>query len=645
MTVLKNMQLFRLIWMVVLTFTFQNISAQTYNPDKVNKKAKAENEKAYGAAMEGRYTDAIRHLDVALKIDPKFVDAILTKAGIHATLKQYKDAVENYKQAFQIDSIYAEEFRLPYSISLAGMGKFEEAQYQVQQFLRIPNLNEQSKRSANYRLRTYEFALHYISAYPESLLLHEPHHLSNNINSTDSEYFPSLTIDGKRMIFTRRLDNRDEDFFVSELVNGVWQKAKPIEGKVNTNLNEGAQNISQDGTVLVFTGCNYPEGAGSCDLYISYLKKDGKWSEPELLPFSTSDWESTPSLSPDKRELYFSSNNPGGYGGKDIWVSRKLSNGKWSKPENLGPTINTPGDESCPFIHADNSTLYFNSNGHDGYGATDLYVVKKEGDGWGRVINLGYPINTIDDEGSLFIAADGKTAYFSSDRINTYGGLDIYSIELNPHVQASPTTWLKGRVYNAVTGEGLPSSIEMIDLSTNTIAFLLQTDEEGNYLVTIPTNKRYAFNVHRKGYLFYSEHYEMKMPIPEDGLAYDIPLQPLTAGASMVLHNIFFDVNASTLTSDSKAELEKIIALMKENPSLEIRIEGHTDNTGTPKDNMELSVRRANAVVEFLVQNGISPKRMTAVGKGETSPIAPNNTEEEKSRNRRTELHIIKADN
>lgn len=616
----------------------QTLFAQWYDPEKVNKKAKAFNERAYEATIDGKYDLALQLLNDAIKADAKFVDAYLTRAAIYANQRNYNASVEDYKKALKLDSIYAEEFRLPYSISLAGAGQFDAALYQVNQFSKVQGLNDQSKRAADYRRSTYQFALDYNKQHPVNNF--QPVHLSDSINTFESEYFPSVTIDGKKMVFTRRLNNHDEDFFVSDNVNGVWQNAKPLQGKVNTNLNEGAQNIAQDGTVLVFTGCNYPEGRGSCDIYISFLKKDGTWSEAESMNFNTEAWESTPSLSPDKNELYFSSNNPGGFGGQDIWVTRKLSGGKWSKPENLGPDVNTPGDESCPFIHSDNTTLYFNSNGHPGYGTTDLFVTKKNDEGWSKPINLGYPINTIDDEGSLMVASDGHTAYFASDRMNTKGGLDIYSFQLNEHVRANPTTWVSGKVYDAKTKEGLPSGIELTDLTTGKVVFNVQTDEDGNYLVTLPVDKKYAFNVNRRGYLLFSEHYNLGKDLPDSNFTVNIALQPLEKGAAITLNNIFFEVNESSLQPSSLLELEKVYQLLKENPSLKISIEGHTDNTGDPKNNLRLSEQRAQSVVQYLISKGIDAKRIKATGKGDTNPVASNDSEAGKSRNRRTELHI-----
>jgi outer membrane protein OmpA-like peptidoglycan-associated protein/tetratricopeptide (TPR) repeat protein len=637
---MKYIRFLFLTTLYILALPFSEGFAQKYNPEKMNKKARALNERAYEEAIDGRYSNALNFLEQALKIEPGFVDVYLTRAGIHANMRNYTASIQDFKKAFELDAVYAEEFRLPYSISLAGNGQFEEAHQQINLFLQIPSLNEQSIKAGNYRKGTYEFALGWKKKYGSEILPGKPLHLSESVNSKDSEYFPSLTIDGKTMVFTRRLNQYDEDFFYSEYKNGAWQTAKPLEGKVNTNLNEGAQNIAQDGTLLVFTGCNYPEGAGSCDLYISYLRKDGSWSEAENLNINTEGWESTPSLAPDKSALYFSSNNPGGFGGKDIWVTRKLPGGKWSKPENLGPTINTPGDESCPFMHADNETLYFNSTGHPGYGSTDLFLSRKTADGWEGPINLGYPLNTIDDEGSLVVASDGVTAYFSSDRGETIGGLDLFSFQLPVAVQATPTRWVRGKVYDAKTNEGLPSAVELTNLSNGELAFKLQTDEDGNYLATLPQGKEYAFNVSRKGYLFFSEHYALNQHTPDSGLTVNIALQPLETGASVILNNIFYDVNATTLKEASMQELNKLVQLMTENPTLQIRIEGHTDNTGAPADNLRLSTQRAQTVVDYLITKGIEKNRLHAKGFGETKPVDSNNTEAGKSRNRRTELHI-----
>ena len=333
---------FSLLYIFVFVCFSNLVSAQWYDPEKVNKKTKAINEKAYSAAMEGDYNTSLQLLNEAIISDNRFVEGYLSRAGIYAEKKNYQSSVKDFENALQLDSVFSKTYLLPYSISLAGTGEFEKALIAVTAFLQNPTLNEYSIRSGNYRKQCYEFAIKYAKEHPFKDYKFSSHNLSPNINSTDLEYFPSVTIDGKKIIFTKRIGN-DEDFYESSLRNGEWTKATPLEGRINTNLNEGAQNVSQDGQVLIFTGCNYPEGVGSCDLYISYKTKNGTWTEPENMgPIVNTDfWESSPSLSPDKKELYFSSGRPGGYGGKDIWVTRKNLNGKWSRPENLGADINT----------------------------------------------------------------------------------------------------------------------------------------------------------------------------------------------------------------------------------------------------------------------------------------------------------------
>lgn len=618
------------------------VFAQWYNPDKVNKKAQQINESAYEAAQDGKYNDAIALLDKAIEADPKFLDAILSKAGIYGNLKNYQASVSEYEKAFALDPVYTEVYLLPYSISLAGMANFSKALEAVNKFLQNPTLNAQSKKAGNFRKSTYEFALSYAAKHPQGNTL-APQNLGDSINTSNLEYFPSLTIDGKSMIFTRRIAS-DEDFYISNLIHGVWSKAKPIDGRVNTNLNEGAQNISQDGEWLVFTGCNYPEGRGSCDLYISYKTKSGKWTEPQNLPglINSEFWESSPCLSPDKRDLYFSSNRLGGLGGKDIWVSHQTNNGRWAEPVNLGPVINTKADEACPFIHADNQTLFFNSNGHAGYGATDLFLSRKANDGsWTTPENLGYPINTIDDEGSLIVASDGKTAYYASDGADTKGGLDIYSYQLNEDIRAAKTLWVNGKVFDKKTGEGLPSLVELYDLNSGNLVSQLQTDENGHYLVTLPVGKDYVFNVNRKNYLFYSDNFSLTANPTDTSFNVDIPLQPIEAGANIVLKNIFFDSKKWELKPESQTELNKLVQLLTDNPGLKIEINGHTDNVGKPADNLSLSEQRAKSVVNFLISKGITSNRLLSKGYGETKPLAPNDSDINRAKNRRTELKVL----
>lgn len=615
-----------------------------YDPGKINKKAVKLYEQAMERAQEGNYTNAAGLLLQCIEIDKNYVDAYLSLAGIYGQIKNYKRSIEYYEKAFGLDSNYTIEYKLPYSINLAGTGEFEKALAAINDLMsKKPPKNPNSLKAVEYRKRSYEFAVAYAKKNPNSSYVFAPQNIGTGINSAESEYFPSLTIDGKELVFTRRVKNFNEDFYYSKKQTADWDKARPMEGNVNTEQNEGAQNISQDGQWLVFTACNRRDGFGACDIYISYHTPDG-WSEAMNLgnKVNSDQWESQPCLSPDKRELYFASRRIGGYGGSDIYVSRMQPNGKWGEPENMGSGINTSGNESCPFIHADNQTLYFTSDGLPGYGDNDLFLVKKGPGGvWSKPVNLGYPINTINEEGTLFIAADGKTAYYASDRDDSRGGLDIYSFELREDVRPYKTLWVKGRVFDKKTTKGLPSAVELIELSTQQVITRVQTDELGNYLITLPLGKDYAFNVNRKGYLFYSDNFSMSSRSPDSVYIKNIPLQPIETNAVVILKNIFFDVNKFDLKPESQVELDKVVQLLTENPGLKIEIGGHTDNVGKPADNLALSNNRAKAVVKYLAGKNIAVQRLIAKGYGETKPVADNKTEEGRALNRRTEMKIV----
>ncbi|MDP4254714.1 MAG: flagellar motor protein MotB, partial [Bacteroidota bacterium] len=315
---MKNHILLLLLPVLMAGFTTQ---AQ-YNPEKVSKKAGQYHSKALELADGDDHPGAIQALRQAIAIDSNFEDAYLSLAGMYGQLKNYPEAIRNYEKAKSIDSNYFLDFNLPYSIDLAGVGAFQKALQAVNLFLTISNLNETSRKAGDYRKACYTFALNYAATNPSRDYKFEPLNLGDSVNSEVSEYYPTVTIDGSKLIFTRRVNHLNEDFYESDRIGGHWEKARSLPGNINTNMNEGAQNISQDGQWLIFTGCNFPDGLGSCDLYISYLTPDG-WSTPENLgeTINTEFWESAPSLSPDKRDLYFTSSRPGGYGGNDLYVS------------------------------------------------------------------------------------------------------------------------------------------------------------------------------------------------------------------------------------------------------------------------------------------------------------------------------------
>lgn len=632
---------------LIMSFLLPVVGAtQAYNPDKVNRKAVQLYEKAFQKASENLTKEAITLLQEATSADENYADAWIALGRLQLELKNYPYSVVCFKRAQFIDLNYFKPFWLSYAAGLAGTGDFLKALEITEKFIDQVKPTGTQLELALIRKRSYAFAVQQEKEQQaeKNPVSFAPKNLGASVNSKMSEYLPSKTIDGTQLFFTRRVDTYNEDFFSATRQNASnWETAQPLRGSLNTPQSEGAMMISQDGTWLVFTGCYRPDSYGGCDLYISYKTKEG-WSAAKNLGnrINSDQWESQPCLSPDKRELYFASRRPGGLGGSDIYVSRLQENGQWSDPENLGPGINSSADEQCPFIHADNQTLYFTSSHWPGYGDDDLFLVRKVAEGkWSTPKNLGYPINTIDREGTLFITADGKTAYYASERKDSYGGLDLYSFELNPSIRPFETRWVTGKVSDKKTGIGIPATLELTDLQNGQIISRVKTDSLGNYLLTLPTGRDYAFTVNQKGFLFNSDQYFLKNGTVDSAVVKNIELQPIEKNASIVLKNIFFETNRFELTPASLVELDKLVILLLENPTIQIEIGGHTDNVGKAETNLLLSENRAKSVVDYLVAKKIEARRVSYKGFGLTKPIADNNTEAGRALNRRTEMKIV----
>lgn len=631
---------------LLLLFAINSIQAQEYRPEKISRKAVQLYEKAYEKASAGQSKEAISLLQEATDADENYADAWLALAKLQSEQKNYSYSVICFRRSMAIDINYTKPHLLSYAISLAGTGDFNKALEMTNRFIEQVKPTGAQLEQALQRKKSFDFAVNFEKAQQQSKdkTVFAPKNLGPSVNSKLAEYLPSQTIDGTQLFYTRRVELYNEDFFGSKRVKGGnWETASPLKGSLNTPQSEGAMMISQDGEWLVFTGCYRPDSYGGCDLYVSYRTPSG-WSAAKNLgsKINSDQWESQPCLSPDKRELYFASRRAGGLGGSDIYVSRLLDNGEWGDPENLGPGVNTTADEQCPFIHADNQTLYFTSSFWPGYGDDDLFYVRKEPNGsWSVPVNLGYPINTIDREGTLFITADGKTAYYSSERKDSYGGLDIYSFELKQDIRPYETRWVKGKVTDKKTGKGIAATLELTDLSTRQIISKVKTDSLGNYLLTLPSGRDYAFTVNQRGYLFNSDQYFLKNGITDSTAEKNIMLQAIEQNASIVLKNIFFETNRFELGPASLVELDKLVTLLNENPTLKIEISGHTDNVGKAESNLLLSDNRAKAVVDYLVSKKIEAKRLTAKGYGLSKPVADNNTEEGRAQNRRTEMKII----
>jgi hypothetical protein len=384
---------------------------------------------------------------------------------------------------------------------------------------------------------------------------------------------------------------------------------------------------------------------GNCNLYVSELDEYGNWGNPRPLPqplnlpYSS---EKQPSISPDGKTLYFVSNRKGGLGYFDIWRSQKLENNKWSEPENLGDSINTKLNEQSPFIHFDNRTLYFSSNGRVGMGGLDIYMSKMVNDStWTTPKNLGYPINTHHDEDGLIINAKGTTAYYSSD-INPAMGRDIYKFEIPVEIRPTPTSYITGVITDARNGWPIRASFSLVDVDSDSTIMETTALTNGSFLVPIPTNRSYAFFASSPGYLFHSEHFDLRGIYSADKpYRKDIELYPINVGGTIVMRNIWFETDSYKLKGESLSELKKLIELLNLNPNVIIEVGGHTDNVGTASYNLTLSENRAKSVAQFLAENGIDSSRVIWKGYGLTKPIGDNSLEDGRAENRRTEIRIV----
>ncbi len=478
------------------------------------------------------------------------------------------------------------------------------------------------------------------------------------INTPDNmEYFPSLSPDERTMILTRRVNGQQEDFYLSEkLDDGTWSVAKPLEG-VNTAFNEGAQSLTADGNYLVFTACDREDGAGSCDLYYSERDEEGNWSAARNLgpEINTRNYEAQPSVSADGSLLFFASRRPGGFGGADLYLCGRLPSGKWSRPVNLGATVNTKGNEQYPFWSPDGATLYFTSNEHPGLGGDDLFRSGLSPENkWLEPTNLGYPINTAADETNLFVSLNGRTAYFSKGERRAVTGkvdVDIYQFELPEDLRPAPTTYVKATVTDAQTGRPLVATVRLRSLDQNAPPTSRQTGKSGNFLAVLPAGKDYALTVDLDGYLFYSDRFSLAEGLVQAGpYALEIALQPVKedvipsdraeADGAIAFRNVLFTSGSAELLPVSGDELDRLSELLNSAPTYSVEIVGHTDDVGEDAANLKLSLARAEAVKDYLTMKGVVPTRITTRGDGEANPIDTNDTEEGRARNRRTTFKL-----
>lgn len=527
------------------------------------KKAVKAYEAAEEAFLERNYKKAHQQALKAVIEDPNYAEAWLLEGEIGMETEDYDLAILGYEKALASDSLAFPPAALTLARLYDRQGAYKREAALLQWYLSKSFKNEANNATATTLLEQAAFR-DFALSHPVDF---NPENIEAAVNTGNDEYVNMLSFDGSQLLFTRKMaignGIQKETLLVAQREGEHWTEPQPLSFEdFPDDVDPGAAFISADGRKLYLTGCGWTRDS-SCDLYVAEWD-NGQWSSPKALSESinTRSWESQPCVSSDGRELYFVSRRNGN---ADIYCAKRNADGTWGEPQNLGEPINTKGTEMAPFLHPDGRTLYFSSDKHIGMGGFDLFVSRRGDDGqWQQPVNLGFPINTSGDEINFFVAADGKTAFISSQRNGGYGGYDIYTFQLPEDIRPDSANYL--------------SNVDVVELAP---------------------------------------------------------------GDALVLQNIQFEYNSAALTPDSQAGILMLTEFLKRNPDLKVELAGHTDDVGSASYNLKLSAERAEAVRQALIANGIDENRMTAKGYGASKPLAPNDSEEHRAMNRRTEMVIL----
>lgn len=618
-----------------------------------SKRAVESYEKGQKALADRNLAEAGRYYAKAIEQDASYAEAYI-KMGELAVFDRNMDAAAKYYEKAVSLKPDAPEIQPAYSWLgnyYLRAGQYEKAAPFLEKFLTlqagIAKPTPLQRITAKRVTRMRDICAFALQAMQKPLKI-EVRRLPETVNGFESQYFPVLTADRENLLFTGiEIENGDESLYLSEKTQDGWSKPKALPAPINTSENEGTASLSADGRTLVFTVCQsrLKRGFGNCDLYIAY-RAGNEWSEPENLgpAINSKEWESQPTLSPDGRWLLFASDRPGGIGKRDIWMARKDSTGHWTPAVNAGAAINTTEDDVSPFLHANGRTLFFASDGWIGMGGFDIWMSDWNGSGFSAPENVGYPINNFEDQSALFITSDGKKGLYSQEerlhqdrRQSRLWELDVPE-ELTKRFRKANV--LKGLVREAGTGKPLAATLELVNLKSGSTDALLTSDARtGTYTAVLAEGNEYAVFVQKAGYLYKSLTFDYSGSGGDKVL--NIDLEPVKKDRREVLKNVFFESGKWDLEPKSEAELQKLVRLLNENPAITLEVSGHTDDVGDDKSNLELSLRRARSVGDYLIAHGIAATRIKAVGRGETQPVQANTSEENRALNRRIEVKIL----
>ncbi|PLX14496.1 MAG: hypothetical protein C0597_09950 [Marinilabiliales bacterium] len=639
-----------------------------------------EGEKLYSAGL-GTFPQALAHYLKAYKYNPDCA-SLNYKIGVcYLATDKFYYAAEYLEKAYLKDNNIASDIHFMLARAYHFNLDFENAIEQYKAYYSSFSVKELEKLEINVDnyIKQCKYGQDLVNN-PVRVIINN---LSERVNSEYDDYNPVLHPTEDIMYFTsrRETDGKDkryegdnkylENVFTSEQAGDLWKRPNILDNKLESKGNESVLTISKDGNKIYLY--NGDENGG--DIMVSELK-NGSWKSPKGISnkILSKNKETTVTFSPEENEMFFVSNQEGTIGGMDIFYSKLDEKEKWTEPTNMGAAINTIYDEEGVYWHPTEDKLYFSSQGHNSMGGFDVFVIERDENGmWSSPVNLGYPINTPNDDIFFKMDENNKQAYYSSVRDNGFGGKDLYKViflgeekELklktediflawnhkpkedlfykNPsEFKVDTALFMVGTVSDSKTGEGINfAKIELIDLEESRIIATGLTDTAGRYQIKIPKKKDYGVELTAKDYLFFVEIANLSQKqVVESKVTANFQLDKIDVGAKMILNNIFFETNKATIKEESTAELERVAKLLKENPTIRLEISGHTDNVGSYRANQKLSESRAKSVVDYLIQQGVAAGRLEYKGYSFNQPVADNNTAEGRARNRRVEFKVL----
>lgn len=596
------------------------------------------------------YREAERYLKKAVNIDNEYPEALFLLGDLYVRKSQLQKASALWAKLVEVCPNYKPEVSYFLGAIFLELERRKEAIDLFNGFLENPERDRGFDKEV-------KMALHEATILEEIMsnpVAFEPASMKG-LCTIEDEYLATISPDQKTIYFTRRskkVNRRDgpaaqtrivEEFSISQKQEDeLFEEGMAMDSPFNTSYNEGGPSITADNTELYFTVCQDIKGYKNCDIFYSQLDAMGYWSTPVSVGDHINrrdSWESQPAVSANGDMLFFASNRKGGIGGLDIYVCKRDIEGDWSSPKNLGPTVNTKKHEKTPFMHSDSETLYFTSDGHIGLGNFDIFYVKSINDSvWAEPKNIGYPINSREDDLGLFVSLDGQKGYFASNKLRKGNGWEIYEFDLPESAQPARVALIQGELSNENGEVVSDASLEVKNLKTKQISKIRVDKETGRYAraVKLEKGQDLIVTVKKKGTAFNSKYIDADAALKEPLVEAPLEVMKLEIGKEYKLNDIKFGSNSYALGNVPKSVIDEFILYLKENPELKADIQGHTDNVGNSSDNKRLSGNRAKTVYDYAVKNGISPTRLKYHGFGETRPIDNNSTEEGRAKNRRT---------